>query len=253
MRLLKAILETLPEGEVMEVRIGLHWTAVVVRVEGEVRCGLASTLAPPHRHVREPDVKEAGHLEQFTGRELAELALGDRAVEAGVGLAAINALLPRRPQVWREDNAEDVISGFGKGKRVAMVGRFPFVSSLRERVGELKVLEQEPGPEDLPTTMAPQVIPEAEVVAITGMTLSNHTLEGLLELCQPEATVIVLGPTTPLSPVLFETGVEVLSGAVVIEVEPVLRRVSQGANFHQIHQAGVRLVNIHREDWVIGQ
>jgi uncharacterized protein (DUF4213/DUF364 family) len=249
MKILNAILETLPEGEVLEVRIGLHWTAVVVRVDGEVRCGLASTLAPPHRHVREPDVKEAGHLETIPGKELAALALGEKLVEAGVGLAAINALLPRRPELWREDNAEEVIARFGKGKRVAMVGRFPFVPTLRERVGELKVLEQNPGPEDLPTEMAPEVLPEAEVVAITGMTLANHTLEGLMRLCAPEAKLLVLGPTTPLSPVLFEAGVEVLSGAVVQEVEPVLRRVSQGANFHQVHQAGVRLVNMHREEW----
>jgi uncharacterized protein (DUF4213/DUF364 family) len=111
------------------------------------------------------------------------------------------------------------------------------------------VLEQNPGPDDLPTEMAPEVLPEAEVVAITGMTLANHTLEGLMRLCAPEAKLLVLGPTTPLSPVLFEAGVEVLSGAVVKEVEPVLRRVSQGANFHQVHQAGVRLVNMHREEW----
>jgi uncharacterized protein (DUF4213/DUF364 family) len=78
------------------------------------------------------------------------------------------------------------------------------------------------------------------------MTLENHTLEGLLSLCPQEAFVLVLGPSTPLSPLLFDYGVDVVSGAVVTAIDPVLRHVSQGANFRQVHRAGVRLVNIYR-------
>jgi len=132
------------------------------------------------------------------------------------------------------------------GKRVAMVGRFRFAAELLPRVGELLVLEQDPGPDDLPAEAAPEVLPAADVVAITGMTISNHTLEGLLSLCNPRATVILLGPSTPLSPILFDYGVDVLSGAVVTDIEPVLRLVSQGGNFRQVHRVGVRLVNLYK-------
>jgi hypothetical protein len=78
------------------------------------------------------------------------------------------------------------------------------------------------------------------------MTLINHTLEGLLALCPPEAFVIVLGPSTPLTPLLFDHGVDILSGAVVTAIEPVLRIVSQGGNFRQVHRAGIRLVNMSK-------
>ena len=37
-----------------------------------------------------------------------------------------------------------------------------------------------------------------------------------------------------------------LCGSVVTAIEPVVRAVGQGANFRQVHQAGVRLVNIVR-------
>ena len=127
-----------------------------------------------------------------------------------------------------------------------MVGRFPFVPRLRPRVGELVVLEQDPGPDDLPADQAPEILPGAEVVAITGMTLINHTLEGLLALCSPETFVILLGPSTPLAPLLFDYGVDILSGAVVTAIEPVLRIVSQGGNFRQVHRAGIRLVNMSK-------
>jgi uncharacterized protein (DUF4213/DUF364 family) len=86
------------------------------------------------------------------------------------------------------------------------------------------------------------------VVAITGTSLLNHTFEGLLALCRPDAAILVLGPSTPLSPILFERGVRFLSGAIVEKVDAVLRAVSEGANFKQIKRRGVRLVTMRRRD-----
>jgi hypothetical protein len=244
MQILTEILRSLPDGEVRDVRLGLHWTAVVVETGGVLRCGLSATLFVPHGHDQGPDIPLAGHLETCSALELAELALSQHPTQASVGVATINALLPRYAHLWSEDNAEEVIARHGAGKRVALVGRFPFVARLRSRVGELAVLEQDPGPDDLPAEMAPQVIPQAEVVAITGMTLINHTLEDLLALCSPDAFVILLGPSTPLTPIFFDYGVDILSGAVVTDIEAVLRIISQGGNFRQVHRAGVRLVNM---------
>lgn len=241
-------MDSLPDGEVLDVRIGVHWTAVVVEVGSVRSCGLASTLMVGHGHHdrRQPDIPQAGQLGTFSGRELAELSLLDQLTQASVGVAALNALLPSHPQAWMEANAEEVIAQHGKGKRVALVGNFPFVKRLRSRVGELVVLERDPGPLELPANAAPQVIPQAEVIAITGMTLANHTLEDLLGLASTQAFIIVLGPSTPLSPLLFDYGVDVISGSVVTDIDPVLRTVSQGGNFRQVHRAGVRLVNMIR-------
>lgn len=246
MQILSEIIRTLPDGEVRDVRIGLHWTAVVVETGGELRCGLSSTLSTPHGHDQGPDIPMAGQLEGRPGGELAELALSPHPTQASLGMAAINALLPRHSLMWYEDNAEEVIARQGQDKRVVLVGRFPFLPHLRGRVGELLVLEQDPGPGDLPAERAPEILPGAEVVAITGMTLINHTLDGLLKLCSPGAFVIVLGPSTPLTPLLFDHGVDILSGSAVTALEPVLRTVSQGGNFRQVHRAGVRLVNMQR-------
>jgi hypothetical protein len=78
------------------------------------------------------------------------------------------------------------------------------------------------------------LIPQADVVAITGTALTNHTLDHLLELCSPGAYVIMLGDTTPLSPILFDYGVDALCGTRVVDSDLALRCVSQGANFRQI-------------------
>jgi len=246
MDLLNTLLSTLPNGRVLKVTIGLHWTAVVVEVGGEQRCGLASTLHNDHHH-GVPDVIQAGALEELPALELAKFSLGESATMASVGMAAINALLPQFPEEWVDLNAEEVIAEKGTGKSVVLIGHFPFVPRLERRVGKLSVLELNPRPGDLPVTAAGEVVPSASVLAITSMTLINQTLEPLLALCNPQACAILLGPSTPLSPVLYDYGFDILCGAVVTEIDPVLKAVSQGANFRQVHRAGVRLVSITKK------
>lgn len=246
--MLSHLLSTLPDGETIQVNIGLHWTAVVVEVDGVQRCGLASSLTNAHKRHGEPDVFQAGQLETLSGQELAALVRSEQPVLAGVGVAAINALIPPQPDAWVDLNAEETIAQHGASKMVALVGHFPFVPRLRTRVGELVVLEQRPQPGDQHADTALTVIPKAEVVAITGTTLINHTLEGLLALCSPQAHVILLGASTPLSPVLFDYGIDLLCGSVVTAVGPVLRTVRQGGIFPQVHGAGVRLVCMNRLD-----
>jgi uncharacterized protein (DUF4213/DUF364 family) len=243
--LIETVLATLPDGDCVQVCIGLRWTAVVLDVQGELRCGLASTFRSVHEH-GEPDVPQAGLLEKMSGIELAALALKEQLALVSVGVAAINALLPRQPDQWKNHNAEAVIAKYGASKSVALVGHFPFIPRLRTRVGELTVLEQRPRPGDIPATFAEEIIPQADVVAITGTTLINHTLIELLSLCSSEAIVILLGPSTFLSPVLFDYGIDLLCGSVVTDIDPVLATVRQGGNFRQVHRAGVQLVSMSR-------
>jgi uncharacterized protein (DUF4213/DUF364 family) len=116
-----------------------------------------------------------------------------------------------------------------------------FVDELPATVSHIRVLEVRVGAF---WTAAPKVLPQANVVAITGMALINRTFGELLALCLPESLVLVLGPSTPLSPVLFDRGVHILSGSVVEDVDAVLRAVSQGAGFHQVRRQGERLVTM---------
>jgi uncharacterized protein (DUF4213/DUF364 family) len=248
MNLVDDLLVTLPDGQLKDVRVGAFWTAVVAEVGGVRACGLASTLRGQgdHHYGGGPAVRDAGRFMQWSARELAELAQSDSGMEAAIGIATINALLPRQEQRWVDLNAEEVIARYGQGKQVALVGHFPFIPQLRQRVGRLRVLELLPRGEDLPAGAASEVIPQADVLAITGTALINHTFEGLMALRRPEAKVLVLGPSTPLSPVLFDCGVDLLSGSVVEDVDSVLRAVSQGANFRQIRRQGVRLVTMQK-------
>ncbi len=255
MHLIEALLQRVDDGVVEDVRMGAFWTAVVIRQGGARRddaqhdaarrCGLASTLHDAERqHSSGPAVAEAGKLIGRSGLEVAQMARSSRVMEASIGLATLNALLTPPPGSYEEGNAEEVLARLGAGRQVALVGHFPFVDSLRPRVGALHVLELRPQGADLPAESAPDVIPQADVLAITATTLLNGTFDGLMALRRADAPVMLLGPSTPLSPLLFDYGIRLLSGALVEQIEPVLAAVSQGANFRQVHHAGVRLVTL---------
>jgi len=127
---------------------------------------------------------------------------------------------------------------------VAIVGHFPFIPKLREVARELWVIEKNPQEGDFTETEAENLIPQADVVGITGTAFTNHTIEQLLKLCDPKAYVVILGDTTPLSPVLFDYGIDAISGTKVINPELALRCVSEGATYRQIK--GIRQLTMTR-------
>jgi uncharacterized protein (DUF4213/DUF364 family) len=222
--LLAAIEEDAP---IRSIWVGAHWTVVCSR-----HCGLASTLLSeqPHGHER---VRDVGRLHLKSARELAGYSLSSHPLEASIGVATINSLLEVDERQAVEINAEEVLVGRGQGKKVAMVGHFPFIPRLHRVAQQLWVIEQRPTQDEYPAEAAPDLIPQADVVALTGSALINHTLDGLLSLCSRNALIMILGPSTPLSPVLFRYGASMLSGSRVTDEAAALRTIGQGATFNQ--------------------
>jgi uncharacterized protein (DUF4213/DUF364 family) len=172
---------------------------------------------------------------------LAEYAKSANTLEASIGVAALNSLRPAEANLSAQDGLQLLLRE-GRGKRVAVVGHFPFLERLGGEATELLVLEKHPSPGELPEEEAARVLPQADVAAITGSALINHTLEPLLALCRPECYVLVMGPSTPLSPVLFEYGADALAGVEVVNPRQVLRHIQEGATFRQVK--GVRKVTM---------
>jgi len=230
MKILDHLISTLNfDFSVRDIRQGVFHTAVSTR-----SCGLAATLPLDALRQTPPLVKESGSLLDKTPRELTQMAYSESILEAAIGMAAINSLLEIDETSCLELNAADLIVEKGVGKRIAIVGHFPFLPRVREKAKELWVIEKNPREGDLDESETDRLIPLADVVAITGTALTNHTIEHLLTLCRPAAFVILLGDTASLSSVLFEHGVDAISGTKVINPELALQCVCQGANFRQI-------------------
>jgi uncharacterized protein len=121
---------------VKNVHACVFWTAVVSK-----HCGLASTfrgLGFSH----EKGVRDVGVLTEKTTLELVGYARSDSLLEASIGMAAINSLIKVDESKYVEKNAYDILVEKGGGKNVAVVGHFPWIPKLREKVGNLWVLEQ---------------------------------------------------------------------------------------------------------------
>jgi uncharacterized protein (DUF4213/DUF364 family) len=233
MGILEDLMSTLNfEAPVRDVRQGIFHTGVLTRY-----CGLAATLPRDALKQEAPMVKKPGFLLDKGPQELAEMAHSLSILEAAIGMATINSLLEVDETSCFELNAAEMIIEKGKGKTVAIVGHFPFIPRVREHAGEVRVIEKNPKEGDFGEAEADNWIPRADVVALTGTSLTNHTFEHLLDLCRLDAFVIVLGDTAPMSEILFDYGVDAISGTRVNDHELALKCLSQGANFRQIRGA----------------
>jgi uncharacterized protein (DUF4213/DUF364 family) len=224
---------------IRDIRQGPFQTAVLTG-----NCGLASTPHNPGPHHSTTPIEKAGLLLQEDARSLAQTAYSSSPSEAAIGMATINSLITIDEKRCTELNAADLLIEKGKDRKVAIVGHFPFVPRLSQSARELWVIEQRPQPGDFGEAEAERLIPRAEVIGITGTALTNGTFEHLLELCTPDAYIVVLGGTAPLSSVLFDYGVDAVAGTQVVEPQTVLNYVSQGATFRQLK--GIRLLTMTR-------
>lgn len=251
MAVLDDLLAALPaDRPAQEVHIGIHWTTVGLASGpgGQpARFGLAKTLLPqegPGHNLEHGSVADAGRLQEHSAHALAHLARSPSGPERAVGWAAINALVVPDPARCVELNARDYLVEHGAGKRVVVVGHFPFVEQVRRAARQLWVLELNPAPGDTPASAAPEVLPQADIVAVTSLTLLNDTFEQLTSLWRRDATVMLLGPSTPFSPLLFDHGIGILSGTEIVDPALANRCICQGASFQQVR--GVRLLTMTR-------
>lgn len=229
MTILDAVMKSIDgDASVRSILVGAHWTVVCSR-----HGGLASTVLSEKPHGHEV-VREVGKLHSKSARELAAFARSENPLEASIGWAAINSLIEVDTASAVEVDAGELLVRNSEEKNVALVGHFPFIPQLRTAARNLWVLEKHPAEGEYPAGAAPDLIPQADVIALTGSALITHTLDRLLSFCQPDALVMVLGPTTPLSTVLFGHGATLISGSRVVNEDAVLQTVAQGATFRQV-------------------
>lgn len=240
---LEAIIEGLKtDAPVKQVLIGRHWTAVVSRA-----CGLASSMSQECT-THDFDEGDGKSLTEFTAFELARYALLDDTHKASLGLAAINSLIEVDPALCVAIDGSEILMKKGQAKNVSIIGHFPFVDDVREVAANVWVMEKWQREGDYPAEAAQKFLPISDIVVISSTTLINHTIEGLLALCPQHALKMLLGPTTPLSEVLFEYGIDFLSGTRVTDAVRVLGSISEGCHFRQLKKrGGVELLTLVKD------
>ena len=224
---------------------GLHWFGV----QSDRALGLAMA---PREIPSSPTF--AGRIAGQELRSAASLSKSWNFADAALGIAALNShyndparvldwALPSRFVHQTGANAFETMLPRVVGRRVAVIGHFRGLEKLAE-VCQLTILERRPQPGDAPDPACEVILPEAEFVFITATTLINKTLPRLLQLC-PNAFVVLVGPTTPLTPLWFDLGVDMVAGLLVDDVSAVWQIVQEGGQ-HTFFDHGTRMVQIER-------
>ena len=152
--------------------------------------------------------------------------------EASLGLAAVNAFYntPARIEAFGAEVSMDVFYTDGidlRGKTVALIGHMHGPKGLREQAKAVYILERAPQEGDYPDSACDWILPQCDLVIITGSALINKTLPHLLELSQ-NALTILTGPSVPLCPELFDFGLDRIAGMAVIDRAAMHERVQKG-------------------------
>lgn len=239
MRILRDLIESVKQYDMPVKRAFLFLRCAYIESRGT---GIASILH--NALASHAPLPATGRLHTMSALELAELSFSVDMAETAVGIAAINSLTSIDEARCTELNAHHFISERGKGKTVGIIGHFPFVDSLRADAGRLYVFEKHPQEGDYPEEEIPRLLPECDVIGITGTTLLNHSLPGILAQCAPGSIKILLGPSTVMNPVLFDYGIDVLAGTAISDSEAAFRHLGQGGTFQKI--PGARLLTMSR-------
>jgi uncharacterized protein (DUF4213/DUF364 family) len=246
---LSAEVPSLPDITVSRVCLG--WGYVGVQLDtGDV--GLCHSLAAETRleccHV----VQKAGTLSGSPATMLGELAKSWDHGERTIGVATINALsqivLKQEHEQYSvlEGNTLDHVD-IRPGESVAVVGNMkPLVSAIKSKTTRLRVFERGGSLEEgiLPDTASEELIPEADIVFITGSAIANGTIERLLQLSEKARHVILVGPSASMVPnPLFKRGVDLIGGVIVTNPSIAMQVVAEGGGTPQL-KAATRFVVI---------
>lgn len=212
-----------PEAKISIARRGA-WRSYV---EWEQGAGVASLLLESH-HVCYPNVQD---FPEWTGKPLRDLAAciesNDNTTRA-LACAALTAFYNTHEHLSQSncilyspgENQGDVFRTLEpqcKNKIVGTIGHFHGGETL-QGMKELRVFEKDPRPGDYSEKDEETLLPGCDIVVITGMAITNGTMEHMLELSQ-NAYVALSGPSVPITDIWFRHGVNALFGTFIWDID----------------------------------
>lgn len=200
----------------------------------------------------------SGKLSNVPAKQYLDDIFCDNVLRRTLGIAALNAL---SNLIWESEECEytpemgrdafDEIDVTKYNKTVVVGALIPMLKKLIASGSDFTILEQDPRtlkdremkfyapPED-----AYKYVPDADLLVITGVTILNGTLSGLLEMAKPDAEILVTGPTASMLPdVFFKNGVTMTGGIVVTEADELLDIISEaGSGYHFFGKSAQRSI-----------
>jgi len=202
-----------------------------------------------------------GKIKGRLAAELLDDLFGKQDLRRALSIATLNALTET---LWQRDGAPaeaPISSGdcfdalrITAQDRVLLVGAFaPYMRQLRKQAVDWRVMELDTAtlkPAEMPHYVHPdsaaQHLAWASAALMTGTTLINGTLDGLLAQTPPHVRVAIVGPTTPLLAEPFaQRGVTLIGGARVQQADALLDMLAEGGSGYHFFERSVQRLNLH--------
>jgi len=197
-------------------------------------------------------LKRAGKLAGSSALSLAGLIKSWDVSERVVGAATLNAMC----QIILRNSSHryDVVDGnlvdhldVRQDDTVAVVGNIrPIVTAIRSRVENLYVFERGGIADEgvLPDVASEELLPQSNIVIITGTAIANGTIDRVLDLSRGARYIALIGPSATVMPdPLFARGVSAIAGVIVTDDEKAMQIVAEGGGTPQL-KAATRFVVI---------
>lgn len=250
MRIFDRLCEQLPaDATVLDVAVGIFWTFVKTQYG-------AAVSATAHRWVEDPPgavIPQAGNLVGMRVRDLCPLYESESLSARSLANAAVSASFPSSLMTGDAfpGKGQDLLEAFcaksPKLCRIALIGHFHFADELARLGHKLDIYELDARCErgEIPSSQIPQKLPSADIVVMTSSTIITHATEDIIDAARPDAVKMIVGPSVPLHPLIWDFGLDAVCASIITDPVQVRNAAAQGGNHKQM--AGAKKVNFLRQ------
>ena len=221
----KALLAAITDHSVKieEIHLFRHW--VVVKA-GRYEMSTCFSATPGYSE----DARDTwlGHL---IGQKAADIAvaylLSADVLRIAVGMACLKCVIPLIEKV-HENSAMSHFSEVTQKRPSCFIGHFHDAAVWREEGRPVSIIELSPRAGDIHWEHSHEALSRAELVFMTGLTLVNGTFGEVIRRTPNAASRIIMGPTVPLTPALFQLGLHWLGTSRITHIKKTLNYFGMG-------------------------
>jgi uncharacterized protein len=247
---------------VTDVRIGLFLTAIRL---SSGSCGIAGNLKVDmiHGDKQNRDFGEYAPT-RIRGNKVMDLIETEKKtpVISTLKLAALNAVSSQimvKSGYKIHENMDPVdLLDLESARTITLVGGFQsYIRKISGTSAQLYVLEFDKNAlkEDQQRFFVPaenyvDLLPQSDIVIITGLTLVNNTIDGLLQAVKPGAQVVVTGPSANIIPdVLFHNNVTMIGATRILDPDLLFTVVGEaGAGYHLFERCAQKITILNKNN-----
>ncbi len=240
--------------QVTDAVLGLSLTAV--ELDGQ-DVGVSYVL----RHNLPAGCSIFGFAQGIIGKPASDVASlvvnGQDDAQRGVGMAVIAAATRRLDLPDEKKTPNPFGLSVRPGDTVGMIGYIPPVAKKLTTIADQVIIFDkglsshggEGAAQAYPMELQSELLPECDLMIITGTTLINSTLDQLLDWCKKAREIVLVGASTPMIEEAFHgTGVTALAGSWWNEAykQEMFKRLSLSCGIHHLGEMMIKkLVPVH--------